>query len=230
MYQVIIIEDDPMVASINRTYVELNRNLKVAGVFSNGPDALVYLEKNPADLAIMDFYMPIMNGLELLREIRKRNKTLDIIMVTAANDSAHIKQLLSLGIIDYLVKPFEYVRFNHALAKFIEHQELLKQPNFSQQQLDALLDLSPTSKADVPEELNKGLQDATLKIILNFMKEHGLESLTSKQIAEETHLSRVTIRRYMDYLVEKQEIVKDIDYTTGGRPSIIYRYMKQSSR
>lgn len=230
MYQVIIIEDDPMVASINRTYVELNRNLKVAGVFSNGQDALAYLEKNPADLAIMDFYMPIMNGLELLREIRKRNKTLDIIMVTAANDAVHIKQLLSLGIIDYLVKPFEYVRFNHALAKFIEHQELLKQQNFSQQQLDALLDLSPASTSDVSEELNKGLQDATLKIILNFMKEHGQESLTSKQIAEETHLSRVTIRRYMDYLVEKQKIVKDIDYTTGGRPSIIYRYMKQSGR
>lgn len=94
MYQVIIIEDDPMVASINRTYVELNRNLKVAGVFSNGQDALAYLEKNPADLAIMDFYMPIMNGLELLREIRKRNKTLDIIMVTAANDAVHIKQPL----------------------------------------------------------------------------------------------------------------------------------------
>lgn len=230
MYQVIIIEDDPMVASINRTYVELNRNLKVAGVFSNGQDALAYLEKNPADLAIMDFYMPIMNGLELLREIRKRNKTLDIIMVTAANDAVHIKQLLSLGIIDYLVKPFEYVRFNHALAKFIEHQELLKQQNFSQQQLDALLDLSPASMSDVSEELNKGLQDATLKMILNFMKEHGQESLTSKQIAEETHLSRVTIRRYMDYLVEKQKIVKDIDYTTGGRPSIIYRYMKQSGR
>lgn len=230
MYQVIIIEDDPMVASINRTYVELNRNLKVAGVFSNGQDALAYLEKNPADLAIMDFYMPIMNGLELLREIRKRNKTLDIIMVTAANDAVHIKQLLSLGIIDYLVKPFEYVRFNHALAKFIEHQELLKQQNFSQQQLDALLDLSPASTSDVSEELNKGLQDATLKIILNFMKEHGQESLTSKQIAEETHLSRVTIRRYMDYLVEKQKIVKDINYTTGGRPSIIYRYMKQIGR
>ena len=142
------------------------------------------------------------------------------------SDALHIKQLLSLGIIDYLVKPFEYVRFNHALAKFIEHQELLKQPNFSQQQLDALLDLSQAPPADMPEALNKGLQETTLNMILNYMKEHRLESLTSKQLAAETHLSRVTIRRYMDYLVEKSEIVKDIDYTTGGRPSIIYRYVK----
>ncbi|MCI8578959.1 MAG: response regulator [Lachnospiraceae bacterium] len=226
MYQVMIIEDDPMVASINQKYVELNRNLKVAGIFSNGQDALLYLEKHPVDLAIMDFYMPVMNGLELLREIRSRNKTLDVIMVTAANDTAHIKQLLSLGIIDYLVKPFEYVRFNHALAKFIEHQELLKQNNFSQEQLDALLDISPVSATARTEVLHKGLQETTLRLILSFMKEHRLQSLTSKQIASGIRLSQVTVRRYMDYLVEKQEITKDIDYTTGGRPSIIYRYIK----
>ena len=59
------------------------------------------------------------------------------------------------------------------------------------------------------------------------MKEHRLEPLTSKKIAEEVNLSRVTIRRYMDYLLEKKEITSDIDYTTGGRPSITYRYIKK---
>ncbi len=227
MYQVIIIDDDPMVASINQNYVELNKYLKVTGIFSNGQDVLNYLEKNSVDLAIMDLYMPVMSGSELLYEIRKRNHTFDVIMVTAANDIHHVKQLLSLGIIDYLVKPFEYVRFNHALAKFIEHQELLKHQNLSQQQLDALFDTPPASPFTAAESLNKGLQEKTLITILNFMKEHRLEPLTSKKIAEEVNLSRVTIRRYMDYLLEKKEITSDIDYTTGGRPSITYRYIKK---
>lgn len=226
MYQVIIIEDDPMVASINKNYVELNKYLHVAGIFSNGQDALHYLESHPADLAIMDVYMPMMDGAELLHELRKRNHTLDVIMVTAANDTAHIRQLYSLGIIDYLVKPFEYVRFNHALAKFIEHRELLNRQNLSQQQLDALFE-SPPAATSGAEPLNKGLQEKTLTMILNFMKEHRSEPLTSKKIAEEVNLSRVTIRRYMDYLLEKKEIISDIDYTTGGRPSIIYRYIKK---
>lgn len=224
MYQVIIVEDDPMVASINQRYVELNRYLKVAGIFSNGQDALRYLEKAPADLAIMDLYMPVMNGLDLLREIRRRGLTLDVIMVTAANEARQIKQLLSLGVIDHLVKPFEYVRFNHALARFIEHQELLKEPHFSQERLDALLGACQIPETDRAASLDKGLQEGTLNTILRFMKAHPREPLTSKQIAEAVHLSRVTIRRYMDYLVEKKEIVTDIDYTTGGRPSIIYRY------
>lgn len=226
MYQVIIIEDDPMVASINRQYVELNKYLRVTGQFSNGKDALHYLKDHTADLAIMDVYMPVMDGVELLTEIRKLQKHMDVIMVTAATDASHVKRLLGLGVIDYLVKPFEYVRFNHALARFMEHQELLKQETFSQQQLDSLFEINSgiSSQQDV---LRKGLQEKTLDIILSYMKEHPDDALTSETVAEEVHLSRVTVRRYMNYLLDKKQIVSDIDYTTGGRPSIIYRYVKR---
>ena len=216
MYQVIIIEDDPMVASINRQYVELNKYLKVTGQFSNGKDALNYLKDHTADLG----------GVELLTEIRKLHKHIDVIMVTAATDASHVKKLLGLGVIDYLVKPFEYVRFNHALARFMEHQELLKQETFSQEQLDSLFEVSAGS-ASQQEVLRKGLQEKTLDTILSFMREHPADSLTSETVAEEVHLSRVTVRRYMNYLLDKKQIVSDIDYTTGGRPSIIYRYVKE---
>ncbi len=226
MYQVIIIEDDPMVASINRQYVELNKYLKVTGQFSNGKDALIYLKDHTADLAIMDVYMPVMGGVELLTEIRKLHKHIDVIMVTAATDASHVKKLLGLGVIDYLVKPFEYIRFNHALARFMEHQELLKQETFSQEQLDSLFEVS-AGTASQQEVLRKGLQEKTLDTILSFMREHPADSLTSETVAEEVHLSRVTVRRYMNYLLDKKQIVSDIDYTTGGRPSIIYRYVKE---
>ncbi len=60
MYQTIIIEDDPIVASINRHYVELNKDMEVCGCFSNGRDALNYLEEHSVDLAITALYMPKM--------------------------------------------------------------------------------------------------------------------------------------------------------------------------
>lgn len=225
MYQVIIIEDDPMVASINRQYVELNRNLRVAGHFTNGQDALLFLEHHHADLAILDVYMPVMDGIALLKELRKRNKTLDVIMVTAANEPDQVKELLSLGVLDYLVKPFEYVRFNHALALFMMHQDMLSgKDSVTQQELDRLLHTASVSDTKT-ELLNKGMQEKTLTLIRNYMKEHKGEPLTSEKIAEEIKLSRVTVRRYMNYLLEQNEIVSDIDYRTGGRPSIIYRYL-----
>ena len=54
------------------------------------------------------------------------------------------------------------------------------------------------------------------------------KGLTQKQLAEQIHLSRITIRRYMNYMVDTGELVSDIDYKTGGRPSIRYRYGKSA--
>ncbi|TCK89130.1 CitB family two-component system response regulator MalR/two-component system response regulator DctR [Natranaerovirga hydrolytica] len=225
MYKVIIIEDDPMVASINKQYVEVNPLLKVVHHFSNGHEALAYLKDHTADLAIMDVYMPVMDGMDLLKEIRKTQKEIDVIMVTAANDSTHIQHFLHLGVIDYLIKPFEYKRFNHALQRFMEHRKRLSQEIFSQQQLDSLLDC-PIGHTLEQEALSKGLQEKTLATILSYMKQHSGEPLTSEKIADQVGLSRVTVRRYMNYLVDKKQIISDIDYTTGGRPSIIYKHLR----
>lgn len=60
-------------------------------------------------------------------------------------------------------------------------------------------------------------------MIRRFLVEHPEDLFTSEQIAEQIHLSRITIRRYMNYLVDTGEIVSSIDYKTeGGRPSIQY--------
>lgn len=222
MYQTIIIEDDPIVASINHHFVELNKDMEVCGCFSNGQDALNYLEEHSVDLAITELYMPKMDGMELLREIRRQEKDLDVIVVSSANDVKHVKKFLSLGIIDYLIKPFEYTRFNHALEKFTKSQELLKPRNFSQSQLDKLFYISSLPLA---EENSKGIQEATLSSIMDYMKMHQLDPMTSDMIAKEVRLSSVTVRRYMNYLLEKQRVISDIDYNTGGRPSVVYRYI-----
>lgn len=57
------------------------------------------------------------------------------------------------------------------------------------------------------------------------MKVHQLDPMTSDMIAKEVRLSSVTVRRYMNYLLEKQRVISDIDYNTGGRPSVVYRYI-----
>ena len=104
--RVLIIEDDPMVAMINEQYVNRSREFKVVGKCRNGRAALEYLEKNDADLLVMDVYMPQMDGLTALREIRNRHIQAAAIMVTAANDRDSLDDALQLGVIDYLVKPF----------------------------------------------------------------------------------------------------------------------------
>ena len=126
MYHVIIIEDDPMVASINKQYVEVTPEFRVDRIFKNGSEALPYLKANPADLIILDYYTPVMNGGEFLDALHNAGLTPSVIMVTSANDTDIVRSLLNRGITDYLVKPFEYTRFKAALDRYTETKKYLE--------------------------------------------------------------------------------------------------------
>ena len=125
MYRVLIVEDDPMVAMINEQYVRKHKQFQVVGRCRDGKAALEFLENNEADLMILDVFMPQMDGFETLRQIRKRQIPVDVIMVTAANERESLEEALHLGIVDYLIKPFTFERFRMALDKYIAHMDAL---------------------------------------------------------------------------------------------------------
>ena len=98
MIRTIIIEDDPMVAQINCQYLQPLGDFQIDGIFNSGAAAQEYLKENEADLAIVDIYMPGMNGIELLRWIRGDHRNLSVIMVTAATEIQTVAEALQLGI------------------------------------------------------------------------------------------------------------------------------------
>ena len=99
-YRVIIIEDDPMVAAINRQYTEVTPSFRVEKLFKSGKEALEYLKRQTADLIILDYYTPLMNGAEFIDALHRMGKTPSIIMVTSANDTDIIRSLIGRGVID----------------------------------------------------------------------------------------------------------------------------------
>ena len=108
----IIVEDDPMVAQINQQYLRQIGQFAIDGVFTNGQEALEYLRTTPADLVILDEYMPIISGIELLRKMAAENIKSAVIMVTAATEVQVVNEALRLGIVDYLIKPFSFQRLS----------------------------------------------------------------------------------------------------------------------
>ena len=224
MYKVLIVEDDPMVAMINEQFVSRHKDFTVVEKCSDGESALQYLEKNEADLVIMDVYMPIMDGFEALRQIRKKQLEVDVIMVTAANETEALKQGLHLGVVDYLVKPFTFERFKMALDKFIAQSEALKDlETVNQKNIDFLID---KSRKTVDELHPKGIQEKTMQMIIDHLKENPNKWFTGDEIAEKTKLTGVTVRRYMTYLTEIGMVIGDLNYETGGRPCMLYKIAK----
>lgn len=225
MYQTVIVEDDPTISLLHRTFLARDNRFTLARAFPNGYEALEWLRHHTADLIILDVYMPRMTGLDLLRALRAEGIGIDAIMVTAANDSKTVDALLKLGVTDYLVKPFAASRFQQALDTFCQHREAVSHDSISQQELDALFPSSPapaSSQAE-PAAIPKGLQMRTLERIRACLRQTPPAGATCETIAERSGFSTVTVRRYLTYLVEQGEAVSHVNYDTGGRPSMLYR-------
>lgn len=220
MYQVVIVEDDPMVSFLNRTYTERDSRFQVSQTFQNGREALNWLSHHAADLLILDVYMPGLTGAQLLQQLRDCRVEVDALMVTAANDARTVDGLLKLGVVDYLVKPFTMERFQRALDTFCRHRETVAGGAVSQDRLDQIFSApAPPGERDIP----KGLQESTLTLVRNCLREAPPQGLPSDALSRKTGLSTVTVRRYVNYLVSRGEAVSTVNYNTGGRPCRLYR-------
>ena len=221
MYKVLIVEDDPMVAMINEQYIKRNKNFEIVGKCSDGLSALAFLENNNVDLLILDVFMPKMDGFETLRQIRNKQITVDAIMVTAANERESLEEALHLGIVEYLVKPFTFDRFQMALEKYIAQNNALKDiETLNQKSIDHIIDNARKKSEDL---YPKGIQEKTIELIMEYLKVNKNTWFTGDEIAEKVNLTGVTVRRYMNYLAESGKVVGEMNYETGGRPCMRYK-------
>lgn len=221
MYKVLIAEDDPMVAMINEQYIKRNKNFEVVGKCQDGASALAFLKENEVDLLVLDVYMPHMNGFETLRKIRSEQITVEAIMVTAANDRDSLEEALHLGIVDYLVKPFTFDRFQMALEKYIAQNNALKDiETLNQTSIDHIIDNTRKKSEDL---FPKGIQERTLIIIMKYLNSNKGQWFTGDDIAARVGLTGVTVRRYLNYLAESGRVVGEMNYETGGRPCMRYK-------
>ena len=221
MYKVLIVEDDPMVAMINEQYIKRNKNFEIVGKCNNGLSALDFIENSTVDLLILDVFMPKMDGFETLRQIRNKQITVDAIMVTAANERESLEEALHLGIVDYLVKPFTFDRFQMALEKYIAQNNALKDiETLNQKNIDHIIDNSRKKSDDL---FPKGIQEKTLELIMEYLNANKSIWFTGDEIAEKVNLTGVTVRRYMNYLAESGRVIGEMNYETGGRPCMLYK-------
>ena len=227
MLSVLIVEDDPMVAQINRSYLETIEGFTLAGVVHNAGAALDFLDKATVSLLLLDVFMPGgMDGLRLLGDLRRLHPTLDVIMVTAARSSADIQAALRMGVIDYVVKPFTAERFQAALIAYRERVRLLRaEDELDQELLDRSI-LSGRSRAlSTPKPLPKGIDAQTLQLVRATASGYGRE-FSVQEIVPLAGISRVSLTKYLAYLEQRGEIGRRLEYQAIGRPLSRYRWLK----
>ncbi|MDK2879794.1 MAG: two-component system, CitB family, response regulator MalR [Thermoanaerobacteraceae bacterium] len=220
MIKVLIIEDDPMVAAVNKKYVNMVDGFNVVGIARNAEEAREYLKKTKVDLLLLDVYMPGENGMEILKQIRKHGYKLDVIMVTADSHGKDIDEALRYGVVDYLIKPFEFSRLKAALYNYLHRCEKIKSgSNLTQEELDSLL---RSGNAQCSEK--KGFDRRTMEKILEALKAYD-RPVSSEEIAKNLNISRVTAKKYLDYMEEQGMVKSEVQYGGAGRPVTLYYYI-----
>lgn len=223
--KVIIIEDDPMVAEVNRNFVNSVPGFKVAdtaGTAREGIDKTVSLKP---DLALIDVYLPDQDGLTLLQELRKLQTPTDAILVTAAQDVETIEGAFRYGAVDYILKPFKFHRLKMALESYASMRAKLSALKpLSQDEIDQLKSgrVPASSEYSSVREIPKGLNELTMKQVLLYMIK-AQNSLSAEEVAEGLGLARVTARRYLEYLDEIGRVTVDLQYGSVGRPIKKYK-------
>ncbi|MBI0094083.1 two-component system response regulator DcuR [Gilliamella apicola] len=223
MIEVLIVEDDPMVAELNKKYLQMISGFNLIANVNNGEQALHFIHDNHIDLILLDVFMPKLNGLELLQHIRISYPQIDIIMVTAACNTGDIQTALRLGVIDYIVKPFTFERLRTALISYQERIRLLSSSKIlNQHQLDDRIFAKPTIHY---KNLPKGIDSQTLKKVREVIISYNNE-FSMSDIVELISLSRISLKKYLDYLEELGELESYLTYLSIGRPVKRYIYQK----
>ncbi|MCF6159823.1 MAG: response regulator [Furfurilactobacillus sp.] len=227
MMNVLIVEDDPMVSAINQQYLKKiipSTQLSLTKI-DNGMDALSILKQRPMDLMLLDVYMPKLSGSEVLTELMRLEIHPQVIMLTAANDTEHVKAAIDYGVLDYLIKPFTFDRFKQAVTKFLQmHQSLKNAGSLAQKDLDQLFTPTAPQSSQLQQALPKGLSRLSLERVTTAIQ--PLQAPFSVQdAAQAAKLSRISTKKYLDYLIETHQLSSSIKYLAVGRPLTVYEFI-----
>lgn len=224
MFRVLIVEDDPMVLSINQRYLQKIPNFMVAGTADSYEHAIQLTSQYFYDLILVDIHLKSGNGLDLLKTWRKREYPAEIIMITAASQQEALRISKHYGVTDYILKPFQFKRFKQSIELFQQNQILLSSNSvLTQKEIDSLHHSDPLSISEIELEnkLEKGLTQTTLDLIISLIKQQKA-GFTVSDITQATELSHVSVRKYLHYLESTQQIEMRLEYGTVGRPTSVY--------
>jgi two-component system response regulator DctR len=221
--RILIVDEDPMVRDIYRRFISSLEGFVVVSEAVTGTEALALLRHKKVHLLILDIFMPELNGIQTLRAIRKEEWDVDVIIITAAQDGEIIKESARLGVFAYLIKPFTFERFAQTLKAYSQYFRKLdtQTHTFSQADVDGIFF---SGDKILPRHLPKGLQPATLEKVISFLQSKN-DGISSGELASYLGVSRVTARRYLEYLVSAGRVVMEPVYREWGRPVNRYRML-----
>lgn len=242
----LIIDDDVAVAGIHHGFLLARGGFDVVSMAHTGQQGLDLAAELRPELVLLDIHLPDMSGLDVLQQLRGRQQALDVLVITASRELETVRGAMAGGVLHYLVKPFTSQALNERLDEYLVLRRELAAGGaagpLDQDSIDRLV--APTRRATAAEtlagpvaepaaasaavpaaRLPKGLSRPTLDAVIEALKSSP-EDVSAAGMALQLGLSRVSARRYLEYLVIHGFARLTPRYGAAGRPENRYLWKR----
>jgi len=171
----------------------------------------IFTQQN-IDLVLIDYHMPVLNGLEGVKMLRNLSETVPVIVLTVDENQEVADAFMQAGASDFALKPIKAPDLVSRISVHLKYAEL---------------DKKKKTKAEVVQEIQaeikaykiykKGISLNTLEIIERFFM-NNLSEFTIDEISEQTGLAYQTVHRYLKHFIEFRVVQTEYRYGKVGRP------------
>lgn len=194
MIEVMLVDDHKMVREGMKQLLEFDNEIKVIAEASGGAECLEILKEKIPDVLLLDINMPEMNGIEVVKKIRKNNIPVKILMLTVHKEVEYLLHLMDLGIEGYILKDSDSAE----LIKAIE--AVIKGEVYIQAELMPALN-SKLVKRDMDRDKLDMLTDREIEVL-----KLVAEGKFNKEIAAQLHISERTVKNHISNIFKKIDV------------------------
>jgi FixJ family two-component response regulator len=154
---ILVVDDDDNVRDLVVRYLKAQGYHTTA--VTRGEEALPHLERPDLDLVITDFKMPGLNGLELAQKALAADPARPVILMTAFADVDNARKSVSIGIYDFIIKPFDLADFRKAVARALDHRGLVLQNQEYQRNLERMVEERTAELREALDRLHRKVKE-----------------------------------------------------------------------
>jgi DNA-binding NarL/FixJ family response regulator len=193
--RIVIADDHTVVRTGTRQILEQETDLKVVGEAANGEDAVQLINALKPDIAIVDIAMPVMNGIEVTRKVKKTSPGTAILILSTYDNDEYVFALLEAGAAGYLLKDASGQDIVNAV-RAVNRGESVLHPIITRKVMNRFVAVPQES-----EEPEKILGDREMEVLTLASK-----SLSNQEIADNLGLSLHTIEAHMRHIFSKLQV------------------------
>ena len=194
MIKIMLVDDHEMVREGVKQLIEFDGDIQVIAQASNGEDCLKQLEQKLPDIVLLDVNMMGMNGIDVLKEIRKNRIPVKVAMLTVHNEVEYLVNLVDIGIEGYILKDSSSAELVRAI-RHIDRGETYIQPDL----IPALN--SRLVHRDEDKEKIGSLTKRELEVLKLVAKGHF-----NKEIAIQLDISERTVKNHISSIFRKIDV------------------------